>query len=108
MRARRARRLTGIRDEGLLDSALARPLNHTPTASPTWPNSLRPTRRDWRRTTRLSMATSAAFLAMGLFLFANGYRLTATRRSDCDHAPAAGESAKRNSPHGFANIRQNE
>ena len=75
---------SGMRDEGLLDSALARPLNLVAYADAANPPDI----------ARLAAAycvglaknhafvdgnKRAAFLATGLFLYLNGYRLTATQ-----------------------------
>ncbi len=49
----------GLRDEGLLDSALARPLNLAACSALTSPRSRRPAASGWPRTTPSSMATSA-------------------------------------------------
>ena len=74
----------GLRDEGLLDSALARPLNVVAYASDDEPPDV--------ATLAASYATGlaknhpfvdgnkrAAFLATGLFLYLNGYRLDASQ-----------------------------
>ena len=67
---------TGIRDEGLLDSALARPLNLGAYGSPDF--------ADLAASYAIGLAKNhpfvdgnkrAAFLATGLFLHLNGYRL---------------------------------
>lgn len=72
--------LSGMRDEGLLDSALARPLNLAAYGEPDI--------ADLAASYTVGLAKNhpfvdgnkrAAFLAMGLFLFANGYRLAATQ-----------------------------
>ncbi len=69
---------SGMRDEGLLDSALARPLNLV--------NYGAPDLADLAASYALGLAKNhafvdgskrAAFLAIGLFLYINGYRLTA-------------------------------
>lgn len=74
----------GLRDEGLLDSALARPLNLVAYASP----SEQPDVAALAASYCLGLAKNhpfvdgnkrAAFLATGLFLYLNGYRLTATQ-----------------------------
>ena len=69
---------SGLRDEGLLESALARPLNLAAYGSPeVW---------DLAASYGVGLAKNhafvdgnkrAAFLAVGLFLALNGYRLTA-------------------------------
>lgn len=67
---------TGIRDEGLLDSALARPLNLDAYGTPDF--------ADLAASYAIGLAKNhpfvdgnkrAAFLATGLFLHLNGYRL---------------------------------
>jgi death on curing protein len=71
---------TGIRDEGLLDSALARPLN---TAGYGQPDAA-----ELAASYGYGLAKNhafvdgnkrAAFLAVGLFLYMNGFRLTASQ-----------------------------
>jgi death on curing protein len=71
---------SGMRDEGLLDSALARPLNLA--------NCGTPDISDLAASYALGLAKNhafvdgnkrAAFLAMGLFLYINGWRLTASQ-----------------------------
>jgi death-on-curing protein len=70
----------GLRDEGLLDSALARPLNLAACGTPDV--------ADLAASYGLGLAKNhafvdgnkrAAFLAVGLFLALNGYRLKATQ-----------------------------
>ena len=71
---------SGLRDEGLLESALARPLNLVAYGSPeVW---------DLAAAYGVGLAKNhafvdgnkrAAFLAVGLFLVLNGYRLTASQ-----------------------------
>jgi death-on-curing protein len=72
--------LPGLRDEGLLDSALARPLN---LAAYGEPDSC-----ELAASYCVGIAKNhpfvdgnkrAAFLALGLFLYSNGQRLTATQ-----------------------------
>lgn len=67
---------SGLRDEGLLDSALARPLNLTAYGTPDW--------ADLAACYAVGLAKNhafvdgnkrAAFLALGLFLYLNGWRL---------------------------------
>jgi death on curing protein len=69
---------SGLRDEGLLESALARPLHLAAYGKPD----------DWELAAAYGIGLAkndafidgnkrAAFLAVGLFLFLNGYRLTA-------------------------------
>ncbi len=71
---------SGIRDEGLLDSALARPLNLVAYGSPDW--------AELAASYGVGVAKNhpfvdgnkrAAFLAVGLFLALNGRRLVATQ-----------------------------
>ena len=71
---------SGLRDEGLLDSALARPLNLAAYEQPD--------AAALAASYALVLAKNhafvdgnkrAGFLAMGLFLFLNGHRLTATQ-----------------------------
>lgn len=70
----------GVRNEGLLDSALARPQNLAPYRSPDV--------ADLAASYGVGLAKNhpfvdgnkrAAFLAVGLFLYLNGYRLQATQ-----------------------------
>jgi death-on-curing protein len=74
----------GLRDEGLLDSALARPLNLLAYASPTEPPDVATLAAGYC----IGLAPNhpfidgnkrAALLATGLFLYLNGYRLRATQ-----------------------------
>jgi death-on-curing protein len=74
----------GLRDEGLLDSALARPLNLLAYASPAEPPDVATLAASYC----LGLAQNhpfvdgnkrAALLATGLFLYLNGYRLSATQ-----------------------------
>jgi len=71
---------TGLRDEGLLDSALARPLNLAAYGEPDF--------AALAASYGLGLVQNhafvdgnkrAAFLAVGLFLYLNGYRLTASQ-----------------------------
>lgn len=70
----------GIRDEGLLESALARPLNLVAYGDPDW--------AELAASYGVGLAKNhpfvdgnkrAAFLAVGLFLALNGHRLVATQ-----------------------------
>lgn len=70
----------GMRDAGLLDSALARPLNLTAYGQPDF--------ADLAASYAFGLAQNhafvdgnkrAAFLAVGLFLYLNGYRLRTTQ-----------------------------
>jgi death-on-curing protein len=74
----------GIRDEGLLDSALARPLNVLAYADPEHPPDIATLAASYG----LGVAKNhpfvdgnkrAAFLAVGLFLYLNSHRLQATQ-----------------------------
>jgi death-on-curing protein len=72
--------LSGMRDEGLLDSALARPENLAAYGEPdiaalaaSYTVGLA------KNHPFVDGKKRAAFLAMGLFLFVNGYRLEATQ-----------------------------
>ena len=72
--------LSGLRDEGLLDSALARPVNLAAYGEPdvfalaaSYAVGLA------KNHAFVDGNKRAAFLAMGLFLFLNGYRLRATQ-----------------------------
>ena len=85
---------TGIRDEGLLDSALARPINLDAYGKPDF--------ADLAAAYAIGLAKNhgfvdgnkrAAFLATGLFLYLNGYRLQVSQ-GDATltmYAVAAGE-----------------
>jgi death-on-curing protein len=85
---------TGIRDEGLLDSALAHPLNLDAYGTPDF--------ADLAASYAIGLAKNhgfidgnkrAAFLATGLFLYLNGYRLQVSQ-ADATltmYAVAAGE-----------------
>ena len=71
---------SGLRDEGLLDSALARPLNLAAYEQP----DLAALAASYALALAKNHAfvdgnKRAGFLAMGLFLFLNGHRLTATQ-----------------------------
>lgn len=74
----------GLRDEGLLDSALARPVNLLAYADPSDPPDFAALAASYT----LGLAKNhpfvdgnkrAAFLATGLFLYLNGYRLNASQ-----------------------------
>jgi death on curing protein len=71
---------SGMRDEGLLDSALARPVNLAAYAEP----DLAALAASYavgiaKNHPFVDGNKRAAFLAMGLFLYLNGHRLTATQ-----------------------------
>lgn len=71
---------SGLRDEGLLDSALARPLNLDAYGKP----DIAALASSYAVALAKNHAfvdgnKRAGFLAMGLFLFLNGYRLTASQ-----------------------------
>ncbi len=74
----------GLRDEGLLDSALAKPMNVVAYTDPEHPPDLATLAASYC----FGLATNhpfldgnkrAAFLATGLFLHLNGYRLVTTQ-----------------------------
>lgn len=74
----------GIRDEGLLDSALARPLNVVAYADPAAPPDLATLAASYgfglaKNHPFVDGNKRAAFLAVGLFLYLNGHRLQATQ-----------------------------
>ncbi|WP_460490077.1 type II toxin-antitoxin system death-on-curing family toxin [Curvibacter fontanus] len=71
---------SGLRDEGLLDSALARPVNLALYETP----DVAALAASYgvvlaKNHSFVDGNTRAAFLAVGLFLMANGYRLRATQ-----------------------------
>ena len=75
---------SGMRDEGLLDSALARPLNLVAYADPADPPDIAALASAYciglaKNHPFVDGNKRAAFLATGLFLYLNGYRLTATQ-----------------------------
>ena len=75
---------TGIRDGGLLDSALARPLNLVAYADPANPPDVAALAAAYciglaKNHAFVDGNKRAAFLATGLFLYLNGYRLTTTQ-----------------------------
>ncbi len=70
----------GVRDEGLLDSALARPLNVVAYADPAAPPDIATLAASYgvglaKNHPFVDGNKRAAFLAVGLFLHLNGYRL---------------------------------
>jgi death-on-curing protein len=74
----------GIRDEGLLDSALARPLNVVAYADPAAPPDIATLAASYgfglaKNHPFVDGNKRAAFLAVGLFLYLNGHRLQATQ-----------------------------
>ena len=74
----------GLRDEGLLDSALARPLNLLAYADADAPPDFAALAASYTIGLAKNHAfvdgnKRAAFLATGLFLYLNGYRLAATQ-----------------------------
>ena len=74
----------GIRDEGLLDSALARPLNVLAYANPAAPPDIAALAASYgiglaKNHPFVDGNKRAAFLAVGLFLYLNGYRLQASQ-----------------------------
>ena len=75
---------SGVRDEGLLDSALARPLNLVAYADASNPPDIAALAAAYciglaKNHAFVDGNKRAAFLATGLFLYLNGYRLTATQ-----------------------------
>ena len=75
---------SGMRDEGLLDSALARPLNLLAYADPANPPDIAALAAAYciglaKNHAFVDGNKRSAFLATGLFLYLNGYRLTATQ-----------------------------
>lgn len=76
--------LAGLRNEGLLDSALGRPLNLQSYADPAAPPdvaALAASHAAWlaKNPPFVDGNKRAAFLATGLFLYLNGYRLNASQ-----------------------------
>ena len=79
--------LAGLRDEGLLDSALARPLNllaYADLADPAGPPDVPALAASYAAGLAKNHAfvdgnKRVAFLASGLFLYLNGYRLQASQ-----------------------------
>ena len=74
----------GIRDEGLLDSALARPLNVVGYADPGEPPDIATLAASYgvglaKNHPFVDGNKRAAFLAVGLFLYLNGHRLQAAQ-----------------------------
>jgi death on curing protein len=74
----------GLRDEGLLDSALGRPLNLLAYAEPSAPPDFAALAASYavglaKNHPFVDGNKRAAFLATGLFLYLNGYRLNATQ-----------------------------
>lgn len=74
----------GLRDEGLLDSALARPLNLIAYADADTPPDVAALAASYtvglaKNHPFVDGNKRAAFLATGLFLYLNGYRLEATQ-----------------------------
>ena len=79
----------GMRDEGLLDSALAKPLNVLAYADPEHPPDLATLAASYcfglaKNHAFVDGNNRAAFLAAGLFLYLNGHRLVATQ-ADATH-----------------------
>ena len=75
---------SGMRDKGLLDSSLARPLNLAANADPKKPPDIAALAAAYcvglaKNHPFVDGNKRAAFLATGLFLYLNGYRLTATQ-----------------------------
>jgi death-on-curing protein len=71
---------TGLRDEGLLDSALAKPLNLAAYGEPDFADLAASYGFGLARNRPFTDGNKrAAFLAIGLFLYLNGYRLRAAQ-----------------------------
>ena len=71
---------TGLRDEGLLDSALARPLNLNAYGTPDFANLAASYAIGLAKNHAFVDGNKrAAFLAAGLFLHLNGYRLSVSQ-----------------------------
>jgi death-on-curing protein len=76
--------LEGLRDEGLLDSALGRPVNLLAYADPATPPDFAALAASYAVELAKNHAfvdgnKRVAFLATGLFLYLNGYRLNASQ-----------------------------
>lgn len=76
--------MAGLRDEGLLDSALGRPLNLKAYADPANPPDFAALAASYamglaKNHPLVDGTKRAAFLATGLFLYLNGYRLNASQ-----------------------------
>ena len=76
--------LEGLRDEGLMDSALGRPLNLLAYADPAAPPDFAALAASYavglaKNHPFVDGNKRAAFLATGLFLYLNGYRLNASQ-----------------------------
>lgn len=76
--------LEGLRNEGLLDSALGRPLNLLAYADPAAPPDVAALAAGYavglaKNHPFVDGNKRAAFLATGLFLYLNGYRLNASQ-----------------------------
>lgn len=76
--------LEGLRDKGLLDSALTRPLNLLAYADPAAPPDVAALAASYavglaKNHPFVDGNKRAAFLATGLFLYLNGYRLNASQ-----------------------------
>ena len=74
----------GLRDEGLLDSALGRPLNLLAYADPAQPPDFAALAASYtvglaKKHPFVDGHKRAVFLATGLFLYLNGYRLNASQ-----------------------------
>ena len=71
---------SGIRDEGLLESALTRPLNVVADGKPDAAELAAAYGYELSKNHAFVNGNKrAAFLALGLFLYMNGYRLTASQ-----------------------------
>ena len=83
----------GLRDEGLLDSALARPLNLVAYADADAPPDVAALAASYtaglaKNYPFIDDSKRAAFLATGLFLYLNGYRLSASQAEATITMPA--------------------
>ena len=83
----------GLRDEGLLDSALARPLNLVAYADADAPPDVAALAASYtaglaKNYPFIDGSKRAAFLATGLFLYLNGYRLSASQAEATITMPA--------------------
>ena len=79
--SRRTRRWDRSADAGLLESALARPKTWRLMATRTSPTWLQTMVWALQKTILYRREQANGFLAVGLFLYSNGYRLRASRQS---------------------------
>ncbi len=98
---------SGLRDEGLLESALARPLNLVTCGQPDHADLAAAYATGLAKNHAFVNGNKlAAFLAVGLFLGLNGYRLTATQ-SDATVAVLALAASELAEPEFAAWVRAN-